>query len=117
MLIDVNPDDIQPSGWVTNTTPQLELTPSETPFEHIQGGAIDAFDRDGWDVVYCRVLRQLLDRAAGHHKNGVMVVGEPNETSDFVERLSDHPFFLPAWKTGTIPGLMCVGNRDYDNGW
>lgn len=117
-LIDVKPDDMKPGGWVTNTTPEPELTTSEAVHEHIQGGAIDAFDRDGWDVVYCRVLRQLLERAAGHHKKGVLIVGEPFDTSDFVERLCKHPFVLPEWKTAAgIPGLMRLGNKDYDNGW
>src|SRR5579859_3169822 len=116
-LIDVNPDDMRPGGWVTNKTPQPELTEPESRFENIQGGAIDAFDHDGWNVVCCRVLRQLLDRAAGFHKNCVLVIGEPNETSDFVERLFKHPFALPEWKTASIPGLMRLGNTDFNNGW
>jgi hypothetical protein len=127
-LIEVNSDDIKPrpSSWTPHDTPQPEVTETESRFEHIQGGAIDAFDREGWDVVHCRVMRQLLDRKAGYHKNGVLFIGEPYDVSGFHERLCKHPFALPEWKSRmeglketlpTIPGLMWIGNKDYDNGW
>src|SRR5437660_1467583 len=116
-LENVSPDDIKPGGWETNTNPQPDLTTAEALYEHIQGGAIDAFDSTGWDVVHCRVMRQLLDRAAGHHKNGVLLIGEPFDASDFHRLLCKHPFALPTWKSkreGTtetlpsIPGLTWI---------
>jgi hypothetical protein len=119
ILENVNPDDIQPGGWeTTNTTPQPELTTSEALYENIQGGAIDAFDSEGWDVAHCRVMRQLLGRAAGYHKNGVLFIGEPFDASDFHRLLCNHPFALPTWKTfPPIPGLTWPRNKDFNNGW
>jgi hypothetical protein len=126
ILIDVNLDDMQPRSWVTNTVPQPELTASEALYEHIQGGAIDAFDREGWDVVRCRVMRQLRDRASGFHKNGVLFIGEPFDASDFHSLLCKHPFALPEWKSKLeghtetfppIPGLTWPHNTFFDNGW
>lgn len=116
ILENINPEDMKPSGWVINTTPQPELTASEAQYEHIQGGAIDAFDKDGWDVVHCRVMRQVLERASGHHKNGVLFIGEPFDLSDFCSLLCKHPFALPTWKK-TIPGLTWAGNKEFNNGW
>jgi hypothetical protein len=94
---------------------QHELTEQESWFEGIQGGAIDAFDGDGWGVVHCRVMRQLLDRQAGYHKNGVLFVGEPYAAFDFCDRLLKHPFALSDCKN--LPGLMWIGNQNWDNGW
>jgi len=76
---------------MTDQPLQPELTEQESWYEHIQGGAIDAFDKIGYDVVECRLIRQLFDRKAGYHKNIILLVGMPFDVEDFVDLLRQNP--------------------------
>lgn len=117
-----------------------ELTEQESRYENIQGGAMDAFDAVGWDVVEKRVIRQLFDRNAGYTKDCILLIGMPVDINHFHSRLCKNPLmsclpeFQPKWlapndpqrinKEGMpeellpeIPGLLWPHRRSDDNGW
>jgi hypothetical protein len=108
---------------------QPELTQEESYYEAIQGGAIDAFDKIGYDVVEKRVIRQLLDRKAGYTKDSILLIGMPVDVSEAHARLCKNPLMscLPEcqnkWISPNeevipeIPGLLWHGRKSDDNGW
>jgi RecA-family ATPase len=121
---------------ITEPIQQPELTEQESLYEDIQGGAIDAFDAIGWDVVEKRVIRQLFDRKAGYTKDCILLIGMPVDVSRAHSRLCKNPLmsclpeFQPKWIRNEtilpgapeeilpeIPGLLWHGRQSDDNGW